>query len=96
MKIYPLTEGDLHHISLMNTYSLAAFSIGSLAVGIGLEIFVNAAFSSGEVSATAAILSDRVAPAAFAFAALLYLVGIVTLIKRRSLLKAVQDESKAV
>ena len=94
VRIYPITEGELKTISIMNTLAIVFFSIGSALLSFALGIIVNCAID-GQLTEVANTLLRVVAPICGVLGIISYVIGILALVTRKSELGRISKESSS-
>ena len=94
VRIYPITEGELKTISIMNTLAIVFFSLGSALLSFALGIIVNCAIE-GQLTEVANTLLRVVAPICGILSLISYGIGIWALIAKKSELGRIGKESSS-
>ena len=88
------TENELNQISHLNTLSTIFFSVGSALISIAIGVWVDAAFQTEPISATAEVLKSVVLPIIVVLGVLCYAGGIWQICARKSMLNTIKKESR--
>lgn len=83
MTVYPIVEAELNTSTVMNVFSTAAFSIGSLFLGFAANIWMNAAFYK-DMPPEARVMVTYGAPLCIALCLVFFAGAIVAIVMRRA------------
>ena len=93
-RMYVIPENELNQISHLNTLSTIFFSVGSALISIAIGVWVDAAFQTEPISATAEVLKSVVLPISVVLGVLCYAGVIWQICARKSMLNTIKKESR--